>query len=282
MRVFSLVAGLALTAMLLLGGCGGSSNNVQLLLGDAPLHLEDGVTVTEVNATITEVVLSGDESDGSPKVTLFSGSLAQNLLLLANTPLSGLPTVASVSVPPGTYHQLRLRVDPDTSTVVTNSGTYPLWVASSVLKVPIEVTIEAGVDAMLLLDFDLTKIHDQPSGDFKLTPNCVRLVNVAYSQSVTGALALPEGAAPTEDVVANISIHTPTDTTAIASTQVVLNTTTPSANFVLNGIFPGEYVVTVALTYGAQTTSFDSTQFTVTGGVAPAPLALTVQGLTFP
>jgi hypothetical protein len=283
MRILSLLAGAALLALLVATGCGGSSsNNVRLLLGDAPLHLEDGTTVSAVTANITQVVLSGDDSDTSPKVTLYSGSLTQNLLLLANTPLAGLPTVGTASVPAGTYQQLRLTVDPDTSSVTTGTGTAPLKVASSVIKLPINLTITSGVDATLLLDFDLTKLHDQPSGDFKLTPNCVRLVDVTYTESVTGTLALPALAVPSSDVVATISVHTPTDPTAIASTQVVLNSTTTSAPFAINGILAGDYVVTVDLTYGAATATFDSAQFTVTAGVAPAPLALTVQGLTFP
>lgn len=60
MRMVVLVAGLLMAGTLVLVGCNGDNTPtgvVRVLLGDAPLHLDDGTVVSAVNVTFTKVEL---------------------------------------------------------------------------------------------------------------------------------------------------------------------------------------------------------------------------------
>lgn len=298
MRVFTLLAlGVVLTLLFSLIGCNDSSTGtngtngtrgtVRLLVSDAPLHLNDGTVVKAVNVKITSVELLANET--SPKVTLFSGAETINLLALANTPVAQLPQLGlAKSVPAGVYTQLRLIIDEAGSNVVLGDDSInPLVVASGAqtgLKVVnLNLTISAGVTQALLLDFDLSKLHENPQ--FKLTPNALRVVKLTDAGSVSGSLALPAATVTAADVVATLTIHHAGVPDAIAITQVVLNSSTPSATYVFNGIpANNEYVVTVAVNYQAQTTTFDiptATTTTVTsGGIADQGTTI-ISGIDF-
>jgi len=281
--------------LLMLAGCGGSSSGqsmVRLVVGDAPLHLDDGTVVTEVNADIVKVELIAGEAEDSPRVTLFEGSEVINLLALANKPVAQLPQLGLVAVPPGTYTQLRLIVSEAGSSVVLEGGAVePLKVASGEQTgfkvVDLNLTVAPDATTVMLLDFDLSKLHQNKQ--FMLTPNAVRVVRLNDTGSITGTLALPANAAGTainNDVVSSLVLHHAGSTDAIAVTQVVMNAASTTQIFTINGVPTGtDYVVTSNTSYLEQTSTFDippapGTATVTTGGTTD--LGTTeVQGITF-
>ena len=281
MRLFTLLAtGVGLSLLFLLIGCSesGTDGTVQLLVADAPLHLDDGTVVKAVNVTITQVELIASDAEDSPREILFSGSEVINLLSLANTPVAQLPQLGLATVRAGTYTQLRLIIDESGSNVVLDDDSVqPLLVASGeqtgLKVVDLNLHIDAGVTQAVLLDFDLSKLQEY-APEFKLTPNALRVVKLTNAGSVTGSLALPAETVTAADVVATLTIHQAGVIDPIAITQVVLNSSTPTATYVFNGIpADDDYVVTVAASYLAQSTAFDIP-------TAPATVAVTAGGTT--
>ncbi|MHB0936876.1 MAG: DUF4382 domain-containing protein [Armatimonadota bacterium] len=296
MRAITLIlSGLLLTAFFVLAGCGGGGSGesmVRLVVGDAPLHLDDGTVVTEVNAEIVKVELIANESEDSPRVTLFEGSETINLLALANKPVAQLPQLGMVAVPPGTYTQMRLIVNEAGSNVVLEGGDVkPLKVASGeqtgLKVVDLSLTVVEGVTTVVLLDFDLSKLHQNKQ--FLLTPNAIRVVKLNDAGTVTGTLALPAnatGTATVTDVVSSLVLHRAGSTDAIAFSQVVLNSAATAQVFTINGIPAGtDYVLTSNTSYQDQTSTFDIPPapgtITVTPGGTTDLGTTEVQGITF-
>ena len=292
--ILLLTAGVVLTLLVFLVGCDSSSTNgtrgtVRLIVADAPLHLDDGTVVKAVNVDITQVELLTDGAADSPRITLFSGSRMLNLISLANLPIAFLPNLGLASVPAGAYTQLRLIIDEaDSNVVLADDSIHPLVVASgeeSGLKVVnLNLVIDAGVTQALLLDFDLTKLHENPQ--FKLTPNALRVVKLTDAGSVAGSLGLPANTVTVADVIATLSIHHAGVNDPIAITQVVLNSSSPVAAYVFNGIPAGDdYIVTVTLDYQLQSTEFTIPNapgtVTVTAGGFADQGVTEISGLTF-
>jgi len=283
-----------LTLFFVTAGCSGGNSGdsmVRLLVSDAPMHLDNGTVVTEVNVAVTKVELIAGDDEDSPRVTLFEGNETINVLALANLPVAQLPQLGLAAVPPGTYTQLRLIVDESGSNVVLEGGAVePLKVSSGPqtgLKVNLDLTVAPDATQVLLLDFDLTKLHQ--NNMFMLTPNAIRLVKLNESGSITGTLALPAnalGPATITDVVSTLTLHHAGSSDAIALTQVVLNSDSTAKVFTINGVPVGtDYVVTSNTAYQAQTSTFDippapATATVTTGGTTN--LGTTeVQGITF-
>jgi len=299
MRAITLIlSGLLLTVFVVLAGCGGGSGSnsgasmVRLVVGDAPLHMGSGAAVSAVNADITSVELIQSDSPDSPRVMLFEGSEVINLLALANTPVAQLPQLGLAAVPPGTYTQLRLIVNEANSNVVLEDGTVkPLKVASGpqtgLKVVNLNLTVEPGATQVFLLDFDLTKLHQ--NNQFMLTPNAVRMVSMADAGSIIGTLALPAnatGTATITDVVSTLTLHHAGSPDAVALTQVVLNSASTAQVFTINGVPAGtDYVVTSDTAYQAQTSTFDipptPATATVNAGAVTNLGTTEVQGITF-
>ncbi len=273
MKTLALIVGMALVALLVVAGCGGGSNvstsagMVKLLLADAPLHLDDGSVVAEVNVTITRVELLADDGDEGGKVVLFEGSQAVDLLTLANKPLDQLLQLALTTVPAGTYNQLRFIVDEAGSSVVVNGQSQPLKVASGpqtgLKLVDLNIVVAPGATQVVLVDFDLSKLHQ--NNQFLLTPNALRVAKMSESGTVAGTVALPAGLEPAEAIPATVTIQQAGGTEPMATTQVLLTTDIPQGTFVINGVPAGAYVVTVTAAYDGRTATVD-TQATVTAG----------------
>ena len=290
-----LLTGILLTVLFVVAGCGGGGSGesmVRLVVGDAPLHLDDGTVVSEVNVEITRVELIADGAEDSPRVTLFEGSETLNLLALANKPVAQLPQIGLVAVPPGTYTQLRLIVSEAGSSVVLEGGDInPLKVASGeqtgLKVVDLNFTVSPGMTTVMLLDFDLSKLHENKQ--FLLTPNAIRVVKLNDAGSITGTLALPAnalGTATITDVVSSLTLHRAGSPDAIAFTQVVLNSEATAQVFTINGVPAGtDWVVTSNTTYQEQTSTFDippaPATATVTAGGTTDLGTTEVQGITF-
>ena len=272
MRILLICTSVLLAALLFVAGCGGngdtgSTGMVKLLLADAPLHLNDGSVVSEVNVTITKVEVMGANESEVPRATLFEGSETVNLLTLANKPLSELLQLALTSVPAGAYEQLRFIVDEAASNVVVNGVTRPLMVASGPqtgLKIPLNLTVAPGTTQVVVLDFDLTKLHE--NAQFLLTPNAVRAVSMSEAGTVTGTAVLAEGVEINEDLPVTVTLYPAGSSEALATTQVVLTAATPSATFVINGVPVGSYIVRATAPEGTGTFTVETAEFTVSAG----------------
>jgi hypothetical protein len=164
-----------------------------------------------------------------------------NLLDFAN----GVDTlIATGSLTVDKVQQIRLILGPNNS-VVSDSVTYPLSTPSaqqSGLKLQVHQTLQAGVAYYVLLDFDAYQsIVDEGNGKFSLKP-VIRTVETALSGSIKGILSVP-------GVSASI-----TATSGTNSYSTIVNA---NGEFILAGLPPGTYTVTVtpAAPYNAVTLS---------------------------
>jgi hypothetical protein len=152
-----------------------------------------------------------------------------NLLDFAN----GMDTlIATGTLQAGKIEQVRLILG-DNNSVVVDSVSYPLSTPSaqqSGLKLQVHETFVAGVAYELLLDFDAAQsIVVQGNGSYQLKP-VIRVIDIAISGSIKGRV-LPAGAQST--ITADNGM-------ASYSTVSDLN-----GNFLLRGIPPGNYTVTI-------------------------------------
>ncbi len=152
-----------------------------------------------------------------------------NLLHFSN----GLDTlIATGSLTMSSVEQIRLILGAN-NTIVTSTGTYPLKTPSaqqSGLKLNVHHTLQPGVDYYVLLDFDAAQsIVENGNGDYSLKP-VIRTIETALSGSVKGKISQPGVAA------------TVTATSGAASYSSVVNA---NGDFVISGLPPGSYVLTV-------------------------------------
>jgi len=181
---------------------------------------------TAVNVDIRGVEITGQ---GGKNVLLNVKPGIYNLLDFSN----GVDTmIASGAIDAGTVQQIRLILGPDNS-VIVDSMTYPLSVPSgeqSGLKLQVHQQIAAGSSYIVLLDFDANRsVIRLGNGGYKLKP-VIRTVEKAISGSIAGTID-PAG------IIASVSAINGTDT---FSSFVNL-----SGNYMIKGLLPGTYDVTI-------------------------------------
>ncbi len=191
-----LSASLALTVLLLLGGCektdlgtgtgvstGSGMGTMVVRLMDAPAAY-DAVNIAVDSITVH--IDSGDSVSGWH--TISRAPAMYNLLALAN----GRDTViAGGLVPPGYYSQMRLYIGSG-SEVVVNGVARPLTIPSgsqSGLKLNIQANVVGGVAYEVVLDFNAARsIHVTGNGRYMLTP-VIKVITTALSTgSLTGVV----------------------------------------------------------------------------------------------
>lgn len=173
---------LAVAALAAACGGGGSSasgeGSLRLALTDAPACGYDQVNVTVVRVDVHRSSEAGENDSGWQSLAL-DPPRRVDLLTLTNGVLEELGTTA---LPAGTYTQLRLVLaantpaNPLANSLVPTGGTdVPLQTPSAQqtgLKIPVNITVEAGQTADFVIDFDacMSVVRAGKSGRYILKP----------------------------------------------------------------------------------------------------------------
>lgn len=225
MKGTKVLLAVAATTLLVFGmqSCKKDSNTdtgqVTFKMTDAPaaydaVYVE--VTGVEVHSDVSGWVTMGNVHAG-----------VYNLLDLAN----GTDTIlATADLPVGTISQVRLILGSNNSIVVGGS-TYPLTIPSgseSGLKINVHYDVAANVNNVILVDFDAgASVHQTGNGVYKLQP-VIRAI-VATTGSISGSV-FPA-------ILSSVYVVSGTDT--------ISTTTNVVGQFMIQGVLPGSYNVTV-------------------------------------
>lgn len=242
----------------------GGTNSLTLLLLDAPLTGIAGSVQFYAGIVGVDAIDAAGNSwqvvaNGSPQVV--------DLLTLRTTPVN----LGSGQLPAGTYPAVDLLLDPSTTSVVVNGQTYPVvfetpnhpwWDTAKTIeavRVPVSVSsTSAGVTATL--DFNVFESADVRNGVVYLVPKVVAgLGQPQIRGTVLNAAGTP---------VSNATVIATDASGSVANTTV----TGADGSFLLHGINPGTFTLTVANTY----TTDAGVTVTATGadaGAAPSTTA---------
>ncbi len=238
----------------MLGHDAGGNGTLSVLLTDDPFPID---LVAEASVRIDSVVIREkvESDEGSPFHTLVDDSSWYNLLNLRNGVTESL---VEMEIPAGEYDLVRLMVG-DAKIVLNDGSEPPLTVPSGEqtgIKIFIEpdLTVEGGLTAELLLDFNLDKSFiaqgnlDSPAGveGFNFKP-VIRAVNNSEAGQVDGSVA--DGGADTGIENANVLAIQNDDTlgTALADAD---------GYYLIPGLLEGSYTIT-AFAAGYDTVSAD-------------------------
>jgi hypothetical protein len=211
---------------------------VKVRLTDAPGDYQ------EVNVDITGVEFKMDNNLVSLDVT----AGIYNLLDFVN----GLDTLlASAEVEPGTLSQVRLILG-DNNTVMVDGVVYNLTTPSaqqSGLKLNMNSELTPGVDYDLLLDFDASKsIVRTGNGEYLLKP-VLRAIHEATTGSIQGSIST--------------ALSVPAVVSVTNGTVVFTSTTDANGNFMIRGLAPGTYTVTITPVLPLQPLTINNVNVTV-------------------
>lgn len=145
---------------------------------------------------------------------------------------SGVDTLlATGSIDVAKVQQIRLILGPNNS-VVVNNVSYPLSTPSaeqSGLKLQVHQELQAGVDYVVLLDFDANQsIVETGSGTYKLKP-VIRTIETAISGAIKGKIS-PTGVLSVVSATAGVTYSTNVSTTG---------------DFIISGLPAGTYTVNI-------------------------------------
>jgi len=187
---------------------------------DAPANYD------AVMVDVKSVEIIGNEGTA---VLLNTNAGIYNLLDFSN----GLDTmIASGDLEAGSVSQIRLILGANNS-VVIDGVVYPLSTPSaeqSGLKLQVNQTFEAGVEYIILLDFDASQsVISTGNGAYKLKP-VIRTINAAVTGSIKGSIS-PIG----ENVVV----------TATSNGVSYSSVTNANGAFLISGLPSGTYSITV-------------------------------------
>jgi Domain of unknown function (DUF4382)/Carboxypeptidase regulatory-like domain len=223
----------------------GNDGRTAVFLTDAPFPFD---RIERVDIHIEEIALSpqADTSEGLPTwVTVARPARTFNLLDLQNgtTALLG-----EAEVPPGQYRAVRLRFDPDRSSMTDRDGGHPeiAWQAKgevpslfSIVEEPMAID-ENGED--IVIDFDVGRsfLPDSSTGGFLFIP-FLRAITRAGSGGIEGNLVNAETGDPIP--LAAVSVHYAFDTTSVLGPLVATSRTDESGSFQASFLRPGRYRV---------------------------------------
>lgn len=188
-----------------------------------------------VNIDLKQVIVITDDSTNT---TMNVRAGIYNLLDLTN----GLDTlIASITLTNPKVSQIRLILGVNNS-VVLKGVTYPLETPSadqSGLKVQVHQTLLAGVENVVLIDFDADKsIVETGNNTFKLKP-VIRTIQIDITGSIKGNVT-PIGA---------LAIVTAVSTSGLSYSSYISKS---NGEFKISGVPPGVYIVTITPTLPLQ------------------------------
>lgn len=186
----------------ILAGCGGGSGGtagdateaqgqLRLSITDAPVDTAEAVVVTFNSASLYPA------ADGEPILFKFDAPKQIDLLQLQGSQSASL---VDASIEAGEYSEIRLEIEavatscqspvaPYPSYIQFDSGTYPLAVPSSTLKIKGPVTVAADQSVAYTIDFDLRKSIAARNKDcYNLKP-VVKLTDDSETGSLMGAIS---------------------------------------------------------------------------------------------
>lgn len=196
------------------GGSGapavGGGGSLEILATDAPI---DPALVAEAKIWVDTVRIHHDSDAEDGFDTLYSGAPIEIDLLHLRNGVTRSLLVADL--PPGSYHQLRLRVASgylklvngnEYSTAAGNLDHVPQSTAGLKVFIDPPIVVQTSLAATLLLDFDLTKTfkpvpaNDPPNASrYKLHPS-IRAVNLSQAGELRGLVVRDDGAGSDEPV----------------------------------------------------------------------------------
>ena len=170
-----------------------------------------------------------------------------NLLNFSN----GIDTlIATGTLNVATVQQIRLILGPNNS-VVVDSVSYPLSTPSaqqSGLKLQVHQTLQAGVMYYVLLDFDANKsVVEEGNGTYKLKP-VIRTIETAISGAIKGKIT---------------PIGTSAFVTATIDTTSYSSNVTSTGDFLIKGLPPGTYSVTITPALPLKSDTINNVQVTL-------------------
>lgn len=188
---------------LALAGCGtqsdGETGTFQVFLHDAPAAYD------KVNVFIESVeVNNGTDEEGW--ITVGEPQQLFDLLELTNGALAPL---GEIELEPGTYQQIRLILSEDGHSVVVDGESHSMFVPSGSetgIKLNVNAEIEAGIEYVLLLDFDAARsvvvAGNENAGQNYLLRPVVKATNQAITGNISGTV-LPADAKPVVYAIVN-------------------------------------------------------------------------------
>jgi hypothetical protein len=242
---FALLTGACGAALLVACGGGGADSahgTLGVYLTDAPACGYDNVYVTVDNVRVHRSESAEDGDSGWIDIPVELADPKVDLLELTNGVLAKL---GDVSLPAGTYNQVRLvlKGDAGANSVVPTGGSETALVTPSGLQSGLKLngnfTIEEGATTELALDFDACKsvVKRGNSGSYGLKPVITMVVMSSGGGATSGAIS---GAVDAAVLSAN----------PVVSAQVggaIIKSTVPNADgtFSLSPLAEGTYTVVV-------------------------------------
>ena len=198
MRALNIIAIVILTIML--SACENTAT-LEARVTDAPITV-DGTLINKVNVKISEVSVHMSQTvdaNAAGWVTLTTAPTTVDLLEFQSgtTALLGTQTLTA-----GHYQQLRFTVE----SAILTLGTTPVTTAvvtitSGVLRLNLDVTLEANKKYGVTLDFDAAKSLDLSGGGWRMAPPVVKVreVYLINADGTHTVLAKGSGATCTAD-----------------------------------------------------------------------------------
>lgn len=296
LRKMTLLAGVSTAA--LLSACGGGESStltygqLGVYLTDAPACGYDNVYVTVDKVRVHASSDAGEDASGWTDIPVELANAKVDLLDLTNGVLAKL---GDVTLPTGTYTQMRLILKPNTAadplanSVVPTGGTEMALVTPSAVQSGIKLNgnfvVEEGATSELALDFDACKsIVKRGNGSYGLKPVITMVAMSTGGEASSGAISgvidpaivadKPVVSAQVDGAVIKSTIPNANGEFSLsplaAGTYTVVVTTDAHASDVISGVPVTASGDTAISTSATPLTMEASTSNTVSGKVTPA------------